>query len=103
MAALDRENPPDKYIPIWLINAYKAVERVDEKLRSLHVEVPPDQRKRLIVEENVRLQVEHLGEYPFVAAALRERKLDVHGWVYDMETGEIRVLEHVGCGVSTGG
>jgi carbonic anhydrase len=91
--ALDEENIEDKYIPIWLINAYKAKERVDEKLKGLHIEIPKDQRMKLIVEENVRLQLEHLQEYPFVKRAMQEKKLNLHGWVYDMSNGEIRILK----------
>lgn len=93
IAALDDEYIEDKYIPIWLINAYQAKERVDEKLRGLHIEIPQDQRMKLIVEENVRLQLEHLQEYPFVRKMMNEKKLKIHGWVYDMETGEIRVVK----------
>jgi carbonic anhydrase len=92
IAALDEDDGNDKYIPVWLINAYKAKERVDEKLRALHVELPAEQRSRLIVEENVRLQLEHLREYPFVRHALNARRLRIHGWVYDMATGAIRGL-----------
>ncbi len=92
MAALDEENLDDKYIPIWLISAYKARDRVDEKLRALHMDLPPEQRRRLIVEENVRLQLEHLHEYPFVRRAMAEKRLKTHGWVYDMDTGEIREI-----------
>lgn len=92
MAALDEENLEDKYIPIWLISAYKARDRVDEKLRALHMELPAEQRRRLIVEENVRLQLEHLHEYPFVRRAMAEKRLKTHGWVYDMDTGEIREI-----------
>ncbi|MFI5179850.1 MAG: carbonic anhydrase [Thermoanaerobaculia bacterium] len=92
IAALDEHDTEDKYIPIWLINAYPARERVDEKTRALRIELEPDKRMRLIVEENVRLQVEHLNEYPFVKRALREGKLKLHGWVYDMGTGEIKIL-----------
>jgi len=90
--ALSELNSEDKYIPIWLINAYKAKERVDEKLQSLHIEISDEQRMKLIVEENVRLQLEHLQEYPFVRSAMREEKLNIHGWVYDMSSGEIKVL-----------
>jgi carbonic anhydrase len=90
--ALDDENTDDKYIPIWLINAYKAKERVDEKLRALHIDMPQEQRMKLIVEENVRLQLEHLQEYPFVKKAMQDKKLNLHGWVYDMSTGAIRIL-----------
>ena len=92
IAALDDEDSDDRYIPIWLINAYLARERVDEKIRALRIELEPVKRMRLIVEENVRLQIEHLNEYPFVKRALRDGKLKLHGWVYDMETGEIRIL-----------
>jgi len=92
IAALDRSDSDDRYIPIWLINAAAAKRRVDEKIRALHTELAPEQRLRLIVEENVRLQLEHLSEYPFVKQALQEGKLTLHGWVYDMGTGEIRTL-----------
>jgi carbonic anhydrase len=91
--ALNDENSDDKYIPIWLINAYKAKERVDEKIRALHIEMPQEQRMNLIVEENVRLQLEHLQEYPFVRKAMIDKKLNIHGWVYDMNCGEIKVVK----------
>jgi carbonic anhydrase len=91
--ALDDEEGDDKYIPIWLNNAYKARERIDEKLRGLHIDIPREQRMQLIVEENVRLQLEHLQEYPFVRKAMLGKKLKIHGWVYDMTTGEIKVLK----------
>lgn len=90
--ALDDDETDDKYIPIWLNGAYKAKERVDEKLRSLGVDLGAEQRHRLIVEENVRLQLEHLHEYPFVRKAKQAGKLQTHGWIYDMATGEIRVM-----------
>ena len=93
IAALDEENDEDRYIPIWLNNAYKARERVDEKLAALHIDISAEQRMNLIVEENVRLQLEHLLEYPFVRIAMRQGKLVVHGWVYDMSSGEIKVVQ----------
>jgi carbonic anhydrase len=93
IAALDEEYIEDKYIPIWLINAYKAKERVDDKIHGLRIDIPVEQRMKLIVEENVRLQLEHLQEYPFVKKAMQGSKLNIHGWVYDMGSGEIKVLQ----------
>jgi carbonic anhydrase len=90
--ALEEDSPDDKYIPVWLINIYKAKERVDEKIAGLHIEITPEKRMQLIVEENVRLQLEHLQEYPFIRKALTDKKLNIHGWVYDMCTGEIKVI-----------
>lgn len=96
MLALDETETDDKYIPIWLINAYKAKERVEERIRSLRIKIPDEQRQKLIVEENVRLQLEHLRDYPFVRRELAAGKLNLHGWVYDMDSGEIKVLEEAG-------
>lgn len=93
IAAMDEKGRDDRYIPIWLNNAYKAKERVDEKLASLHMQIDSEHRMQLIVEENVRLQLEHLQEYPFVRSAMQEEKLSIHGWVYDMSTGDIRVIQ----------
>jgi carbonic anhydrase len=92
IAALDEDAADDKYIPVWLINAYQARDRVDEKLRALGAKPSPEERSRLIVEENVRLQLEHLREYPFVRQAIKLQRLRIHGWAYDMATGAIRVL-----------
>lgn len=93
IAALDEENEDDRYIPIWLNNAYKARERVDDKLGGLHFDITAEQRMNLIVEENVRLQLEHLQEYPFVRTAMNSGKLSLHGWVYDMSLGDIKVVQ----------
>jgi carbonic anhydrase len=90
--ALDRDFSDDRYIPIWLINAQKAAIRVDRRLEAGLGEVEPEIRHRLIVDENVRLQLEHLQEYPFVAAALKAKRLRLHGWVYDMASGAIRIV-----------
>src|SRR5512136_1058252 len=53
IAAMDEKSHDDRYIPIWLNNAYKAKERVDERLSSLHMEIDGEHRMKLIVEENV--------------------------------------------------
>ena len=62
-------------------------------INALHIDMPHEQRMNLIVEENVRLQLEHLQEYPFVRKAMTDKQLKIHGWVYDMSTGEIKVVK----------
>jgi carbonic anhydrase len=42
-----------------------------------------------LIELNVLLQLDHLRTHPTVAHALAERRLELHGWVYRFETGEI--------------
>lgn len=92
IAALDDEEADDKYIPIWLLNAMAARERVDQWARAQVIPLTPEERMQRIVEENVKLQLEHLNEYPFVRRPRQEGKLTLHGWVYDMGTGEIKTL-----------
>lgn len=46
-----------------------------------------------MVRENVIEQLDHLRTHPSVAQALAEGRVDLHGWVYDIETGEIDALE----------
>jgi carbonic anhydrase len=41
------------------------------------------------VEENVLVQLEHLRTHPTVAAALDRKALNLHGWVYKFETGQV--------------
>lgn len=42
-----------------------------------------------IIERNVLLQLDHLKTHPSVARGLAVGTLEVHGWVYRFETGEL--------------
>ena len=42
------------------------------------------------IEENVLQQVQHLRTHPVVAAKLATGKIEIHGWVYDIKSGNIR-------------
>lgn len=48
---------------------------------------------REAVEENVLNQMDNLITYPVVADALRQGQLSLHGWVYDLATGAVRVYD----------
>ncbi|MDX2107197.1 MAG: carbonic anhydrase [Candidatus Melainabacteria bacterium] len=43
------------------------------------------------VQENVLVQMENLRTHPAVKAALNFGRLNLHGWVYDIRTGEVLV------------
>ncbi|MHC4878597.1 MAG: carbonic anhydrase [Planctomycetota bacterium] len=45
------------------------------------------------VETNVLVQIENLRTHPTVAAAVRRGDLEVHGWVYRFETGEVTAFD----------
>jgi carbonic anhydrase len=50
---------------------------------------PGDPAMRAEGQEHVRRQLETLLAYPFVAERVAAGELRVHGWFYDIETGEV--------------
>lgn len=45
------------------------------------------------VERNVLVQLAHLATYPVVRPRLEAGALHLHGWVYDLETGHVRIYD----------
>lgn len=52
-------------------------------------------RIEAMVRENVIAQLENIKTHPSVRLALREGRLALHGWVYDIESGAIDALNGV--------
>lgn len=55
-------------------------------------EMAPDsdeQRMQMLLEQNVILQLQHLRTHPSVAARIAKGNLQLHGWVYDIKTGDV--------------
>jgi len=77
----------DVYVPNWLNNAIEAKKRVDARIKKPSTPGEQKERSRMIEQENVRLQIEHLRTYPVVAAAEKDKKIQIHGMYYDLETG----------------
>ncbi|MCO5786976.1 carbonate dehydratase [Pseudomonas sp. G11-1] len=47
----------------------------------------------ILTEENVVAQLGHLATHPSVASRLARGDLFIHGWVYDIETSQIRAYD----------
>jgi carbonic anhydrase len=86
--ALDKELD-DAYVPNWLNNAMEAKKRVDATIKKPSTPQEQKERSRMIEQENVRLQIEHLRTYPPVKKAEQEKKIQIHGLYYDLETGAL--------------
>merc|ERR1712146_818084 len=50
----------------------------------------PEERMKMLIEQNVLLQLQHLRTHPAVAAALAKGETELHGWVYDIKSGEVK-------------
>jgi carbonic anhydrase len=73
----------------WLRNAHAALSVVE----AMHPDLEGAEKVQALVEQNVLTQIQHLRTHPSVAARVAKGELALHGWVYDIETGEVRVHE----------
>lgn len=69
----------------WLGHAQASAHIV----RCCYQHLPPEKQRRVVVQENVLVQLEHLRTHPVVATALAAGQLTLHAWVYKLETGEV--------------
>lgn len=46
-------------------------------------------KNRLLIEANVIAQMTHLAQHPSVVAERETREVNIHGWVFDIASGEI--------------
>ncbi|MBA4043885.1 MAG: carbonic anhydrase, partial [Erythrobacter sp.] len=53
----------------------------------------PEAKMRMLLEQNVILQLQHLKTHPTVAVALAQGAVKLHGWVYDIKTGEVSAFD----------
>jgi carbonic anhydrase len=72
------------HVAEWLGHCRGAVEVIKERhqcCNSGHLEE--------VIEENVLLQIQHLKTHPSVLAKVATGKLQIHGWIYQIETGDV--------------
>ncbi|ADM10211.1 carbonic anhydrase [Parvularcula bermudensis HTCC2503] len=69
----------------WLGYAEAAVAIVKDQGDTL----TPEAQMRMLLEQNVILQLRHLETHPSVAVRLARGDLRLHGWVYDIEKGTV--------------
>ncbi|BBU33427.1 hypothetical protein BTHE68_71610 (plasmid) [Burkholderia sp. THE68] len=54
------------------------------------------ERLESMIKENVICQINNLRTHPSVALAIAQGRLDLHGWVYDIESGSVTVFDKTG-------
>ena len=73
----------------WLKNA----EATRQIIHQNYSDLEGDSLLMATVEENVLVQLDHLRTHPSVAARLARCDLRLHGWVYEIATGDVFVYE----------
>lgn len=82
--------PSESQLPAvssWLHHAKPAINKVHEH----HPELEEGAPSKLIytTQENILLQIENLKTHPAVREKLKNNELLLHGWFYDIKSGEI--------------
>ena len=77
------------HVKEWLNYSRAAVAVVDE----MGADLSDEERMKLLLEQNVVLQLQHLKTHPSVAARLAAGDLELHGWVYDIKTGDVSAYD----------
>lgn len=81
----------ENYIADWLLIANGAKEKVDKI--AARKKLDRKAKLNLLSEENIKLQVNHLKNLSLIKNRHKKGKTPrIHGWVYSMETGLIRIL-----------
>ena len=74
----------------WLTNGQAALKVADALVAK---DANPVEHLQKLTEENVLMQMVHLKTHPSVAGALAMRQLTISGWVYEIGSGDVRVVE----------
>jgi carbonic anhydrase len=75
----------------WVKFAREAKQRIDKADTKLF-----DRHLRAAIAENVKLQLEHLATFPCIEERMRAGKLKMHGWVYEIENGDVVEWDQAG-------
>lgn len=72
---------------------YDWLKRHGEATRRLvldnYANVQPERLLKIAIEQNVLTQIENLETYPIIRSKLHSRQLNLHAWMYEIETGKV--------------
>jgi len=86
------ENTIYGYVDNWLRNIKEIYNKNEKELSDIKDE---ELRINRLVELNVIEQVRNLAKTKVVQRAWKNRTLEIHGWIYDLNTGVIKDLHSV--------
>lgn len=81
------------HVKEWLGHCRSAMEIVRERNGIPSNQCVGHEHLDEAIEENVLQQVQHIRTHPVVAAKMATGKVQVHGWIYDIKTGQVRCCD----------
>ena len=76
-------------VKAWLRHAEVAKTMVQDNCNCAN----ESESMHILTEENVIAQLQHLRTHPSVASRMANGQLFIHGWVYNIETSEIKAYD----------
>lgn len=73
----------------WIRHSALLVDDLEK--RHTNINKDPALKLKYLTQDNVLLQIEHLKTHPAVAKRLAEGTLKIHGWYYEIDTGEVHI------------
>ncbi len=74
----------------WLTLAYPA--KHNAILECLHN--PEKNRAEVTEKNNIQLSIQRLMTYPYIVKALEENRIELHGWWYDIGSGNLEAYDY---------
>jgi carbonic anhydrase len=82
-----------EFVAAWVRTIAPAVSEAATALG----EAPPEVRRRASEQAGVVLSLRNLWSFPWVRERVEEGRLSLHGWYFDLTTGELLVYDAEGC------
>lgn len=77
------------HVSKWLGFVQGAIDIVE----AMGADLDAEAKMRMLLEQNVILQLQHIKTHPTVAVALAQKEVRLHGWVYDIATGQVAAYD----------
>ena len=74
----------------WLTLAYPA--KHNAILECLHN--PKKSRSEITEKNNIQLSIQRLMTYPYIVEALEEKRIELHGWWYEIRSGNLEAYDY---------
>jgi carbonic anhydrase len=75
------------YLSAWVREAQAALTILDQE------NLLPEEKLKRVIDANVKLQLENLRRLDFIQDAEASGRLQLHGWVYEIGTGNLRIVD----------
>ena len=79
------QNKKYQFINSWLSNLHTAYKNIPKKLSV-------ENQINFLEEENIRVSVHNLLQFPIVKKMIKNKKLSIFGLIYDISSGDIKSL-----------